>query len=165
MQKCRHFLVLLLAPLIISVGLNIFLYLELPKSPSGNVAGTAIDRIIQGGMGSLTILIGNPPSGGLTFPARSKFNVTIIISFWDPYSGSATYGFSFKLHECAAHGTFPEMPMDERSVTVQKDKDAMSARAAVTFNVTAPATQGVYIYRVAVGGLYEDEVEFPILAI
>jgi len=159
----RNILILLLALLVISMALNIFLWFELIRLSLKFVTGTAIDKSIQGGMGTLMVLIDNPPFGGLMLPAGGRFNVTISISLWDPSIGSAAYGFSFKLYECTAHNAYPDTPIAERAVTMQKNKDAMYVGTCITFTVTAPAAPGVYIYKVAIGGVYDEEVEFPIL--
>jgi len=157
-------LVLLLVALAASIALNVYFYFETIKPSHTYVTGTFIDRSIQGGMGRVMIGIDNPPFGGLMLPTGGNFSVFVSISLWEPYAGSGTYSFSFKLYECTPHNEYPDTPIAEKTVTTQKDKNAMSIGAYTTFAITIPADPGVYIYKVVIGGEYDYEVEFPIIA-
>jgi hypothetical protein len=113
-------------------------------------------------MGGVMVLISNPPFGGLRFVGGCKFNVNVSISLWDPF-GSGAYVFSFKLYECTPHSAYPDMTTAEKTVTVQKDKNALGVGTCIGFTVTAPDAPGVYVYKVVFGGEYDYEVEFPIM--
>lgn len=85
------------------------------------------------------------------------------MGLWAPYAGSETYYFSFKIYERSLHDGYPDAPIAEQNLTVQKDKDALGVGACATLTVTAPPDPAIYIYRVVVQGAWDYEVEFPIL--
>jgi len=156
-------MIMLLGLLLASISLNVYFYIERIKPSHGYVTWALIDRIIQDGMGRVLVMI-NSSSGSLILHTEGNFSVFVSISLWDPYAGSGAYGFSFKLYERASHGEWSDTPIAEETVITQKDENAMSIEAHTTFNVNAPADSGVYIYKVVLGGEYDYELEFPIMA-
>jgi len=171
MERVTEFLnqkkipVLLLALLSVSTILNVYLYFNLTTKPSymndKYTRSVIISRIgIWGLMGSAGVTI----EKGLWLGVGYEFNVTIGIGFWEPYIGSATYSFTFKLYNRTLHGEYPDTPIAEKTVSVQKDKDEMWVSAYVILNVTASLDPGIYIYRAVIqhnGHSYA--FEFPIL--
>jgi hypothetical protein len=126
------------------------------------VTGTLIERRIEGGMGRLMVLVSNP-RGGLRFAGRFQFNVTVSIYLWDPF-GSGAYVFSFKLYESAAHDLYPDTPVAEKTVTVQKDRSTLGVGTCIDLTATTPEAPGAYVYKVVIGRVeYDYEVEFPIM--
>jgi len=117
---------------------------------------------IQGGMGSMHISIGTGMIAGL----GCRFNVSVGVKLWEPFTGSATYNFCFRLYERSEQDDkYPDVPIAEKTVVAQKDKNSMY----ITFssgNLTAivPDTRGIYIYSVEFGSTTEawETFEFPV---
>lgn len=154
-----YILVLLLVSLNTSMALNAYLYFKATKPSYEYERRVFIGRVIQAGMGQVGLSIDN----GLWLGVEYEFNVSVGVGLWEPYIGSATYSFTFKLYERTLHSEYPDIPIAEKTVTVQKHKDAMYVNAYAILNVTAPLDPGIYIYRVVIEGAFDYEFEFPIL--
>lgn len=161
----RRILVFFLLPLVllaVSMTLNVYLYFEATKPSDKNEHWRRVlmGRTIQAGMGQVGVSIDK----GLWLGVGYEFNVSVGIGLWEPYAGSTTYHFTFRLYERDLHGEYSDSHTAEKNVTVQKHKDKMRVNAVATFNVTAPSDPGIYIYRavIQVSG-YDYALEFPIL--
>lgn len=159
----RKILVLLLVLLVLSMASNVYLYFKANKSSSYHDVDTLIFTDIQGGMGSMSVRI----SKGLIVGPGYRFNVSIGVKLWDPYVGSKTYNFSFKLYVRSEQSDrYSDAPVAETTVVTQKDKDAMYVvLPSGNLTVTAPHTRGIYIYKVWFGTPTQTwhTFEFPIL--
>jgi len=161
-RRILVFFLLLLVLLAVSMTLNMYLYFEATKPSDKNEHwwSAFMGRTIQGGMGSISVYIDK----GLYLGVGYEFNVSVGIGLWEPYLGSTTYHFTFRLYERDLHGEYSDSPTAEKNVTVQKHKDRMAVNARATFNVTAPSDPGIYIYRAVIQGSgYDYALEFPIL--
>lgn len=159
----KKILISLLVLLATSIVLNIYLYariyFEPIKSSDKFARSVFIGRSIQAGMGQAGVYI----EKGLWLGVRYEFNVSVGVGLWEPYVGSNTYSFTFKLYERPLRGEYTNASIAEKTVIVQKNKDSMSIGATAIFNVTAPSDPGIYIYRAIIQGAWKDEIEFPIL--
>jgi len=149
--------------LVMSIALNIYQFFNVIETPSKYVyAPNLVIVDIQGGMGSMHISIGTGMIAGLGY----RFNVSVGVKLWEPYTGSATYNFCFRLYERSEQDDkYLDVPIAEKTVVAQKDKDSMY----ITFssgNLTAivPDTRGIYIYKVEFGSTTEawETFEFPV---
>lgn len=143
-------IVLLLVSLAMSIGLNVYLYLNqnIPQD-SQHIPETC--TIVTGinGMGNLRVTL----SAGFAIRPRGKFNITVSASLWEPYVGSAICEFYFKVYERPLHGEY-SAPILEKKVTVHKDKNEIWIKLhSGNLTVTGPATSGIYIYKVCFGTL------------
>lgn len=160
--------VLLLILLAISLALNVYLYYGVTMSlmeqvgDRENQAGWREEA--DGAMGWMDFSI----SKGFTPSPRTEFNVSALVRLWEPYVGSATYNFSFKIFERFEQSdSYPNTPVAEKLVIVNKDKNAMYIVVpSGNLTVTAPSVHGIYIYKLCLGTETEPErciVEFPIV--
>jgi len=164
----RYIIVLLLVSLTASIALNVYLYFKAIKPPREYGTNILIVRDIQAGMGKVSIVI--DLRSGFSFEHEigyvrvpRTFNISVRVSLWAPYIGAKTYCFVFKLYERALNNEYTNTSITEKTVTVQKNKDSMIVEAYTILTVTAPSDSEIYIYKVAIEGALEYEVEFPIL--
>jgi len=162
-----YILVLLLVSLTVSIALNVYLYSKEIKPPREYGTNILIVRDIQGGMGKVSIVIGQRLGfsfeheiGYVSVP--HTFNISVMVSLWAPYTGADTYYFVLKLYERTLRSEYTNTPIAEETVSVQKDKDAMYVEAYAILTVTAPSDSRIYIYKVVIEGALDYEVEFPI---
>jgi len=163
----RNIIVLLLVLLAISLASNVYLYYNvikpLKEQEGEPETGAGWRQNIQGGMGWIELSI----SKGFTPGPGTKFNVSLWVKLWDPYTGSATYNFSFKVYERAEQSDrYPDIPVAEKLVSFNKSKDAMYILlGSGNLTVTVPSTRGIYIYKVCFGTMTEiwHTIEFPIV--
>lgn len=114
-------------------------------------------------MGSTSVSI----SRGLLVGPEQKFNVSVSVKLWEPYIGSATYNFSFKIYNRTLDGEYTETHMVEKTAVIHKDKDTLYIYASSgDLTVTVPSTRGIYIYKVCLEPQRNlwPTIEFPILA-
>lgn len=162
-----YILVLLLVLFTISLALNVYLYYgvikPLKEQEGEPETGAGWRQNIQGGMGWIDLSF----SKGFTPGPGTKFNVSLWAKLWDPYIGSKTYNFSFKVYERTEQSDrYPEIPVAEKLVSVNKSKDAMYILLdSGNLTVTVPSTRGIYIYKVCFGTKTEiwHTIEFPIV--
>ena len=126
-----------------------------------------IVRDIQGGMGTLAVAIEHHVGFSFKYEIMyvgvpCTFNISVMISLWEPYTSTSLYPFTIKLYERPLHGEYPNTPTTEKNIIVQKDKDAMYVNARAVLTMTAPLDPGIYIYKVAIEDTLAYEVEFPI---
>jgi hypothetical protein len=117
---------------------------------------------IQGGMGHIEFSI----SRGFTPGPGTEFNVSVWVELWEPYIGSETYNFFFKIFERSEQSEgYPDTPVVEKTVNVHKGKDAMYIFAnSGNMTIIAPSYRGIYIYKICFGTETEDYIiEFPIV--
>ena len=166
----RNIIVLLLVLLAMSMVANLYFGVIRPLQEGKGEekigvwtenGGVIIFRNIQGGMGSMSVFI----SRGLIVPPGHKFNVSIGVKLWEPYIGSATYNFSFKIYKRTLDSEYLETAMIEKTVVVRKDKDAFYIYASsgnLTVAVPPSYAPKIYIYKVEFRNLYY--IEFAITA-
>jgi hypothetical protein len=170
----RYISILLVSLLTISIALNVYAYLKtVGPSPENRIEygiNTLIVRDIQGGMGTLAIAIEHRVGFSFEYEMQyvsvpRTFNLSIMISLWEPYTGTSSYPFTIKLYERPLYGEYSNTSTAEKDIIVQKDKDAMYVNTCTVLTITAPLGTGIYIYNVAIEGTLVYEVEFPILAV
>lgn len=156
------YVILLLVLLLISIALNIYQHSKLLEVSGKHTYAPIITYVeIQGGMGRISVFISN----GLLMGSGCKFNISLGVKLWDPYTGSKTYTFSFQLYERSEQAdTYPDTPVAETTVEAQKDKDALFVVfTSGNLTITAPNTCGLYIYDVCLGTATQflASFEFP----
>jgi hypothetical protein len=156
-----YVLVLLLA----SIALNIYQYFNAVEPSSKYVYGSTMVVVdIQGGMGSMYVSTDARTIMGLGW----RFNVSVGVKLWEPFTGSATYNFCFRLYERSEQDDkYLDAPIAEKTIIAQKDKDAMYVTfSSGNLTATVPDTRGIHIYKVEFGSTTEawETFEFPILA-
>lgn len=146
----RNTLILLSVLLGVSTALNVYQYLGSldPIEPAyKHTVGTCILGDILG-MGGVNVFV----SKGLLVRPGERFNVTISLNIWDPYTPSKTWNISFELYERTLYGEYSNMPIAEKTAILHKDKDAIGATVSSDpFTLTASPTYGIYIYKVCSG--------------
>jgi hypothetical protein len=165
-----YLLALLLILLVVLASLNAYQLLT-RAGPSPQLYGqTQVGAEVQGGMGSFIVLV----QGQGPFEVRTglKFSAGASITFWDPIE-ELTFNFSFRLYGRSLQDAgYPDMPVNESFVVVNKSKDEMYAIAfSGYFTVTAPDTRGIHIYKMeadfSLNGIALPgppyQVEFPML--
>jgi len=158
---------LLLVLLVASMALNIYQYFN-PRVSSKYIRILRTSTIVTSpnGMGKITVTL----SEGTAVPMGHRFNVTVKASLWEPYVGSKTYEFYFKIYERSLHDEY-SVPIVEENVTVYKDKNEMWIELySGNLTVTVSRTSGIYIYKVCFGTLpeylptfWKKDIEFPIM--
>lgn len=170
----RHISIVLASLLAISIAMNMYAYLKtIVPSPENDIeygTNTLIVRDVQGGMGTLAIAIEHRVRFSFEYEmlyvsVPRTFNLSIMISLWEPYTGTSSYPFTIKLYERPLYGQYSNTSTLEKDVIAQKDKDAMYVNARTVLTITAPPDTGIYIYKIAIEGTLVYEVEFPILAV
>ena len=102
----QNVVVLLLILLVILMASNVYLYfgvikpLQEQKGEQGTDTGWF--QGIQGGMGWIQFSL----SKGFTLAPETKSNVSVSAELWEPYIGSKTYEFYFKLYERPLHDEY-----------------------------------------------------------
>ena len=167
-----YILILLVSLLTTSIALNVYTYFKaVEPSPEHEIEygiNALIVRDIQGGMGTLAVAIEHHVGFSFKYETMytgvpGTFNISVMISLWEPYRGAYSYHFAFKVYERPLHGEYQNMTVTEKGMTVQKDNDAMYVNARAVLTVTAPLDPGIYIYKVTIEDALDYEVEFPIL--
>jgi hypothetical protein len=161
----RKISVLLAILLSASIVTNAYLYVGvvLPLQERIDDNGTPYSWRRDTGMGWIIIRL----SHGFRVRSGIKFNVTVAVKLWDPYLGSKLYSFVFRIHERHEESdTYPDVPIIEKNVTMQKGKDAMYVIVTSgNLTVTTPSIPRIYMYRVTFGSVTETyyTMEFPIM--
>ena len=159
----KSVIVALLAFLVLSTALNVYQYLRHSDSTEREYEYT-VGAWITGdvlGMGGINVFL----SKGLVVVPEEKFNITVYLNVWAPYTASETWNISFKLHKRPLYGEYPDTPISEKTITMHKSRNAMTASGSSgPFTLTAPPTWGIWIYRVCTGvpKLSGSSIEFPI---
>ena len=86
------------------------------------------------------------------------------MKLWEPYIGSATYNFSFKIYNRTLDSEYLETAIVEKTAVAHKDKDAFYIYASSgNLTITVPSyAPKIYIYKVEFRNSYC--VEFAITA-
>lgn len=168
--KQKRIIILLLISLAGSMAANLYFCVIRPLQKVMSEEGTGVwtenggvfvFRNIQGGMGSMSVFL----SRGLLVGPGQKFNVSVSVGLWEPYVGSATYGFAFKIYNRTLDSEYPRVPIVEKTVVVHKDKDAFYI-GAVSGNLTVVVPRSyvpkIYIYKVEFENSYN--IEFALTA-
>jgi len=170
----RYVLILLVSLLTTSIAINVYTYFEaIQPSPEYEIEyglNALIVKGIQGGMGTLAIAIEHRVAFSFKYEMEyvsvpRTFNISIMISLWEPYTSTYLYPFTIKLYERPLYEEYSNTPTTEKNIIVQKDKDAMYVDAHAILTITAPLDSGICIYKVAIEGALVYEVEFPVLAV
>jgi len=151
----------ILVLLFMSIALNIYQYFNAVEPSSKYVYGSTMVVVdIQGGMGSMYV----STDAGTIMGLGCRFNVSVGVKLWEPFTGSATYNFCFRLYERSEQDDkYQDNPIAEKTVVAQKDKDAMYVIfASGNLTITTPSTRGIYIYKICLTGTDTFETEFPI---
>jgi len=169
----RKIMVFLLVLLAVSIGSNVYLYFGVikplqeyrSKDKTDTQTGFIVSEKIQGVMGDMSVSI----SRGLLIGPGTKFNVSVSARLWEPYTGSKTYNFSFKIYNRILDGEYSETPIVEKTVVVHKDKDEFyiyTSSGNLTITVPPSDTPEIYIYKVGIGTKTQTwyTIEFPIWA-
>jgi len=168
----RNILVLLLVLSTVSLASDVYLYYGIVKplkeQEGEPETGAGWRQGIQGGMGWIQFSF----SKGFTLGPGTKFNVSLWVELWEPYTGSKTYNFSLKVYERTEQSDrYPDIPVAEKLVSFNKSKDAMYILLeSGNLTITGPVTLGIYIYKVCFRTLpaylltsWNYTMEFPIM--
>lgn len=145
----RNIIIVLLVWLALSMALNMYQYLGfLVAIKSESTYSRSICILGDEGMGGMNIFL----SKGLLVWPGEKFNVTVYLHIWDPYSTSKTWNVSFKLYERPLNGEYPDMPVAEKTAILHKEKEGMGTAIWLDpFTLTAPSTYGIRVYKIRSG--------------
>jgi hypothetical protein len=140
-------IIILLASLSVSVGLNIYLFAEVSKGGEG--VGEA-SRPIRGHFSDMwdafSIRIA-PDRAVLSLRQDERFNISVTALRWAPYA-SEPRTFYFKIYD--EHSEPPRL-LDEKNVTVDKSKDDLDYAILFDFTVNLDV-RGTLVYTI-VGGI------------
>jgi len=143
--------------LIMSIGLNVYLFFEVTKPLQGGKSGEESSWIRGFGhaMWDEFKIKLTPNKAVFSYPADRQLNVSVRALYWAPFeSGSRPFSFQISEEEIIGHAiTTDEEPrvIGEKTIIANKSKDEMDYEILFNFTVTFHVG-GIYLYRVGGDG-------------